>query len=92
MNTHISTGYPRARARRAARSVAVLSLGPVTALAGVLWAFLQPYRITLLHPHGQGLWWLFVEAPLLVVLGGVLFHLLVAPGLVRDLEEHDAHR
>jgi hypothetical protein len=48
--------------------------------------------VTLLHPHGQGFWWLFVEPPLLVVLVGLLFHLVIAPGVVRDLEELDGGR
>jgi len=58
-------------------------------LAGVVWAFLQPYRITLLHPHGQGFWWLAIEPPLLVVLAGVAFAFLVAPGLIEDLQVHE---
>jgi hypothetical protein len=62
-------------------------LGPLTIAAAVVWALLQPYRITLLHPHDQGFWWLFVEPPLLVGLAGLLFALLVAPGLIEDLEE-----
>ena len=64
--------------------------GSLTFAVGLGWAFLQPYRVTLLHPHGQGFWWLFVEPPLLVMLVGVVFQLLVAPGLVADLEEADA--
>jgi hypothetical protein len=64
----------------------VLTLGPLTVLAGLAWALVQPYRLTLIHPHGQGFWWLFSEAPLYVVLVGVLFRLLIAPGLVKDLE------
>jgi hypothetical protein len=59
----------------------------VTMLGGVAWAFLQPYRLTFLDPQGQGFWWLFSEPPLYVVLVGVLFRLLIAPGLVKDLEE-----
>jgi hypothetical protein len=62
------------------------TLGPATALAGVVWALVQPYRITLLHPHGQGFWWLFVEPPLLVVAVGLFFHFVVLPGLLEDLE------
>jgi hypothetical protein len=62
-------------------------LGPATAFAGVVWALVQPYRITLLHPHGQGFWWLFVEPPLLVVAVGLFFHFVVMPGLLEDLEE-----
>jgi ABC-type amino acid transport system permease subunit len=65
----------------------VLALGPLTVLAGIIWALAQPYRITLLHPHDQGFWWLFSEPPLYVILVGVLFHVLVAPGVVEDLEE-----
>jgi hypothetical protein len=74
------------------RGRAVAALGPGTVLGGVVWALVQPYRVTLLHPHGQGFWWLFVEPPLLVVLVGIAFWLTVAPGLLEDLEEagHDA--
>ena len=65
----------------------VLVLGPLTALIGLGWALIQPYRLTLIHPHGQGFWWLFSEPPLYVVLVGILFRLLIAPGLTKDLEE-----
>ena len=64
----------------------VLAVGPLTALAGVLWAVAQPWRLTLLHPVGQGFWWLLAEPPLYVVLVGVLFRFVIAPGLVEDLE------
>ena len=40
---------------------------------GVVWAFAQPYRLTLLHPRDQGFWWLVVEPQLLVIGAGVLF-------------------
>jgi hypothetical protein len=82
-----SKAEPSARVRRSGRAVAVLAIGPVTALAGVVWAFAQPYRVTLLAPHGEGFWWLFSEPPLWVILVGVLFHVLCAPGVVADLEE-----
>ena len=72
---------------RTLRSRAVSALGPATALAGVVWALVQPYRVTLLHPHGQGFWWLLVEPPLLVILVGLLFHFAVVPGLLEDLQE-----
>jgi hypothetical protein len=85
MSTQLVT--ERAAPRRSARALAVSSLGPLTMAGGVVWAFLQPYRITLLHPHGQGFWWLAIEPPLLVVLVGVVFAVLVAPGLIQDLEE-----
>jgi hypothetical protein len=68
----------------------VSGLGPVTALAGIVWAIAQPYRITLLHPRGEDFWWLFVQPPLLVILVGVLFHLVVLPGLLEDLETERA--
>lgn len=68
------------------RARAVVALGPLTVLAGLAWALAQPYRITLLHPYGQGFWWLLSEPPLFVIGAGVLFHLLVVPGLLRDLE------
>jgi len=64
----------------------VLALGPVTVVIGLAWALVQPYRLTLINPHGQSFWWLFSEPPLYVVLVGVLFRLLIAPGLVKDLE------
>jgi len=75
---------------RVLRARAVSGLGPAAALAGLIWALAQPYRVTLLHPLGQGFWWLFVEPPLLVILVGLLFHFVVVPGLIRDLEESDA--
>jgi hypothetical protein len=62
-------------------------LGPLVVLAGIAWAVAQPYRLTLLHPHDQGFWWLLSEPPLFVVLVGVLFRFVIAPGLVEDLEE-----
>jgi hypothetical protein len=86
MSTQIATEIS-AIARRSIRARAVASLGPLTVVGGAAWAIFQPYRITLLHPHGQGFWWLVVEPPFFVVLVGVLFHLLIAPGVISDLEE-----
>ena len=64
MSTQLISERALARSRSArARLVAVL--GPLTMLGGVAWAFLQPYRLTVLHPHGEGFWWLFVQPPLL---------------------------
>jgi len=79
---HVVPGALRA-ARIRAR--VVLALGPAAVTAGVLWAVIQPWRLTLLHPVGQGFWWLIAEPPLYVVLVGVLFRLLLAPGIVEDL-------
>jgi ABC-type amino acid transport system permease subunit len=77
-------------AQRTARARIVSLLGPLTVLAGVIWAIAQPYRITLLHPRGQGFWWLFVEPPLLVIAVGLVFYFVVLPGLLEDLEEAGA--
>ena len=86
--TQIATEAPReARSRQTARAYVLSALGPVTVVAGLVWALLQPYRLTFLHPHGQGFWWLLVEPPLLAVGGGIVFALLVAPGLIEDLED-----
>jgi hypothetical protein len=68
------------------RALVVSLLGPLTALAGVVWAIVQPYRITLLDPRGESFWWLLVEPPLLVILAGVAFHVFVARPLLDDLE------
>ena len=81
----------RAPLRRAATRARIVSaLGPTTALGGIGWALVQPYRVTLLHPQGQGFWWLFVEPPLLVIAVGLFFHFVVVPGLLEDLEEEHA--
>jgi hypothetical protein len=74
-------------ARRSGRAVAVLVIGPLVVLAGLVWAVLQPYRITLLDPSGQGFWWLVAEPPLYVVIAGLVFRHAIAPGVVADLEE-----
>ena len=73
------------RGSRRAQVVAVV--GPLAALGGLLWAFIQPWRITFLHPHGKGFWYLAVEAPLLVLALGILFTAFVARPLLHDLEE-----
>jgi hypothetical protein len=92
MSTHTATQEVEV-ATRAGTKVAhwrqrlLMALGPLVALTGVIWAIVQPYRVTLLHPHGQGFWWLFVEPPLLVVLAGALFHVFVARDLIDDIAE-----
>ena len=88
MNQLATSELRQVRTRRSARALAVLALGPLTMLAGVVWAFVQPWRVTLIHPHGEGFWWLVVEPPLLVVAVGVFFAFL-AYGIVRDLEESE---
>jgi hypothetical protein len=77
----------RARTRHSWRHTAVSALGPLTALAGLVWALVQPYRITLLDPDKYGIWHLAIEPPLLVILVGAVFHFWVLPGLLSDLEE-----
>jgi membrane protein YdbS with pleckstrin-like domain len=72
---------------RTVRARAVAAIAPLAILAGLAWALVQPYRVTLLHPHGQGFWWLVSEPPLFVIAVGIVFRLVVAPGLLRDLEE-----
>jgi len=72
--------------RRGFRVLAVEALGPITVLGGIVWAFAQPYRVTFFYPEGKGFWDWVVQPPLLVVLVGLLFALVVAPGIVDDLE------
>ena len=91
MNTQVVSEHAAVR-RRSSRAWAIAALGPPTMLGGVAWAFLQPYRITVLHPHGQSFWWLVIEPPLLAVLAGIVFALLIAPGLLEDLEAHEDGR
>ncbi|HYZ75808.1 MAG TPA: hypothetical protein VE596_00410 [Gaiellaceae bacterium] len=92
MNAELASQLKARAIPRSGRARAVSALGPLTVAAGLLWAFVQPYRITLLHPHGQGFWWLFVEPPLWVMLVGLAFALVVAPGVLEDVEaeERDA--
>jgi hypothetical protein len=87
LNAELVTELERPLQRVTARARIVTALGPVTMLAGVIWAIVQPYRLTLLHPRGEGFWWLVVEPQLLVIAVGLLFHLVVLPGLLEDLED-----
>ena len=89
MNAELVTEL-EAPLQRTARARIIAALGPVTALAGIVWAIAQPYRITLLHPRGETFWWLFVQPPLLVIAVGLFFHFVVLPGLLDDLEEERA--
>ena len=89
MNAELVTEL-EAPAQRTVSARLVSALGPTTALAGIVWALVQPYRVTLLHPRGEGLWWLVFEPPLFVVLVGVLFTLFVARPVLADLEQADA--
>jgi hypothetical protein len=86
MSTQLISQHAATRSRTLRMRVIGL-LGPLTMLGGVAWAFLQPYRVTLLHPHGQGFWWLLVEPPLLAIGVGVVFALFVAPSVIEDLQD-----
>jgi hypothetical protein len=74
-------------ARRSWRALAVLAIGPLVMVAGLVWALLQPHRVTLLDPVGQGFWWLVSQPPLYVIAVGVIFHMAIAPGVVADLDQ-----
>jgi hypothetical protein len=87
MESHYATEAAAHSRRRSLRAAAVNLIGPLTMLGGVAWAFLQPYRLAILHPHGQGFWWLLSEPPLFVILVGLGFALFLAPALIDDLEE-----
>lgn len=89
MNAELVTELEAPLQRATTRARIMSALGPATALAGIVWALVQPDRITLLHPHGQSFWWLFVEPPLLVIAVGIFFHFVVVPGLLEDLEEEE---
>ena len=91
MESSVVRTYPASLTRRYHRVAHAVSLvGPAVAAAGLIWAILQPYRVTLLHPRGQGLWWLVAEPPLLLMLVGLLFAVFVARPLIADLEADDA--
>ena len=89
MNTQIATRL-HARTHASARTWGVTLLGPLTSVGGLVWAFFQPWRLTLLHPHGQGFWWLVVEPPLYLLAAGIVFAVVVARPLLADLERYRA--
>ena len=77
------------RTRPSRRQTVISALGPLTAFAGLVWAIVQPYRIAFLHPEGKGFYDFVGEPPLLVVLVGLVFVFLIAPGLIEDLERQE---
>jgi hypothetical protein len=89
VNAELITELERPLQRATTRARIMSAVGPATAFAGVVWALVQPERVTLLHPHGQGFWWLFVEPPLLVIAVGLFFQFFVVPGLLEDLEQEE---
>ena len=90
MSSHASSVSLAETRTRTRGAYTVSLLGPLTAAGGLVWAVLQPYRLTLLHPFHQGFWWLVIEPPLLVVVAGIIFALVVARPLIADLEARDA--
>jgi hypothetical protein len=91
VESHHAERIPLERGSTRSRRASLVSLvGPVTVAAGFVWGILQPHRVTLLHPAGQGFWWLVLEPPLLVAAAGLVFALVVARPLIADLEERDA--
>lgn len=94
MSSEIATTIRERLSRRTAAAVgrerrilAVQLLGPLTMLAGLVWAIAQPYRIAFLYPDGKGFYDYVAQPPLLVVCVGLVFMVLIAPGLAEDLEE-----
>lgn len=91
MSSDIATSISREReqegvVRRPWRLLAVQLLGPLTIVAGLVWGVAQPYRILILDRNrGGDLYDYVFQGPLLVVLVGLVFTVLVAPGLVSDL-------
>jgi hypothetical protein len=93
MSVDVARELSEARTRRRSpRALAVSALGPLTVVAGLGWALLQPYRITLLEPREHGFWWLLVQPPLLVVAAGLFFHFVIARGVLEDLAEEEDGR
>ena len=89
MNSEVVTKLEERGARRSPRMHAIEAIGPLTTLAGIVWAVAQPYRIAIIQPEGKGFWDFLVEPPLLVVAVGLLFALVVAPGILEDLERSE---
>jgi len=93
VSSELARSFTRSKERRrtthAPRVLAIEAIGPLTIVAGVVWAIAQPYRVAFIHRDGKGVYDYLVQPPLLVVVVGILFGLLVAPSLVRDLLEAD---
>jgi hypothetical protein len=90
METPLVRHIPATDVAHSARARAVSLIGPATVACGLIWGILQPNRLTILHPRGEGVWWLLLEPPLMVAAAGVIFALVVARPLLADLEEHRA--
>jgi len=89
VETQLVREQPADQVYTSTRARIVALLGPSTVVGGIVWAIVQPSRLTLLHPYHQGFWWLVIEAPLLVVFAGIAFAVFVARPLVAELEGDD---
>ena len=95
MSSEIATtiqerGVTRRRTRRGSpRALAIHLIGPITILAGIAWAVAQPYRIVFLDSEKKGFYDYVFQPPLLVIAVGLIYALLLAPGLVDDLRGED---
>jgi hypothetical protein len=96
VSSEIATSVPRETQRegverRPWRALAVQLLGPITIVGGLVWGVAQPYRILILDRDSRGgdLYDYVFQGPLLVILVGLAFAVLVAPGLVADLEAEE---
>ena len=94
MNSEIASSITKEEAlqaveRRPWRALAIQLLGPITIVGGLVWAVAQPYRIVFLESGDRGLYDYLFQAPLLVVLVGLVFTFAIAPGLIEDLEAQE---
>ncbi len=97
MNSEIASSIPNEEARQAVerrpwRALAIQLLGPITIVGGLVWAVAQPYRIVFLEREDRGVYDYLFQAPLLVVLVGLVFTFAIAPGLIEDLEAQEEQR
>jgi hypothetical protein len=96
VSSEIATSIPKEEARQAVerrpwRALAVQLLGPITVVGGLVWAVAQPYRIVFLERGDRGVYDYVFQAPLLVVVVGLVFTFAIAPGLIEDLEAEEQH-
>ena len=85
MDTELVSTLEERSSRRPLRVAAIECIGPLTMLGGVIWAIAQPYRLAFLHPEGKGFYDWLVQPPLLVILVGIAFAALIAPGILEDM-------
>jgi hypothetical protein len=94
VSSEIATSIPKEEARQAVerrpwRALAVQLLGPITIVGGLVWAVAQPYRIVFLEREDRGIYDYVFQAPLLVIVVGLVFTFAIAPGLIEDLEAQE---